>query len=346
MRKLLSIYIVLCAVILFASCNVRNRKGYEYHNPDIARMGLAQLEHVAEITRCKDCRHDALYRLYHIYKGKGKLYTLYEFARKFPHCEYVDSALAIVVPACDSLYARAVRLNTLDAWEDFVGKVPVSLQRDALTRLDSLKWETQKHKWDTDEKAWQHALLIDQLPSYERYLALYPNGTYVKQAMFRVGEIKEVQWNRQMKDAFKRATYEEKQRQLRGDIRNVGVWSVVDSLMGKYGYPSLYHYESMGNSGIYSGEQYTHTYTIGEGRNKPLSEIKKIYLKDYYKLWQNKHFDMLIQFRWDVPNIVVQQTRSNGNQPQSLMKEKGKVTRLPSYKSIHAIVFEEQNKKK
>lgn len=336
---------MLLAPVLFTSCTTRKSKGYEYHNPDIQRMGLAQLEYVAKVVKCEDCRYDALYRLYHNYKRTGKLYTLYDFAMKFPHCEFADSALAIVLPKCDSLYAEARRLNTINAWSDFIVKVPEPLQHDALNVLDSLKWETQKHKWDTDEKAWQQALRINQLPSYERYISLYPNGAHVAQAMQKKEDTEGVHWEYHMEGALKRAVYEEKQRQLRGDIRNVGVWSVVDSLIAVYGYPSLYHYESRGNSDIYLGEHYTHTYTIGKNKNKPLSEIKKIYMKDYYKLWQNKHFDMLIQFKWDKPNIVVQHTRSNGNQPQSLMNEKGQITRLPSYKSIQTLMLEKQNNK-
>lgn len=334
MRKLLFLYIMLCASILFTSCNSRNRKGYEYHNPDIARMGMAQLENVAEKTKCDDCRYDALYRLYHTYKRTGKLYTLYDFAVKFPHSEFADSALAIVLPQSDSLYTEAVRQNTIDAWSDFVVKAPVPLQRNALAVLDSLKWETQKHYWDTDDKAWQEALRINQLPSYGRYVSLYPNGAYTAQAMKRMEEIEGWHGRHQLKGALKQAVYQEKQRQLKGDISNVGVWSVVDSLIAVHGNPYLYHYESRGNSDIYLGEQYTHTYTVGENKNKPLSEIKKIYLKDYYKLWQNTHFDILIQFQWKTQNIIVQHSTTNGQVPISIMKENGTITRLPSYKSV------------
>lgn len=337
---------MLCASILFMSCNFRSRKGYEYHNPDIARMSLAQLEEVAEISKCDDCRCDALYCLYHEYKRVGKLYNLYDFAMKFPHSEFADSALAIVLPKSDSLYVEAMRQNTIDAWNDFIVKVPVPLQRDALDVLDSLKWETQKHKWETDDVAWQEASRINQTQSFERYLSFYPNGVHVAQAMQKMEEIEEWYDWQKYKDAFKQAAYEEKQRQLRGDIRNVGVWGVVDSLIKAYGYPSLYHYESRGNSDIYLGEQYTHTYTVGENKNKPLSEIKKIYLKDYYKLWHNQHFDILIQFRWKAQNIVVQHSTTNGHLPISLMKEKGRITRLPSYKSVETLMLEKQNNKK
>lgn len=342
MRKLLSLYIILLASGLFMSCTTRSRKGYEYHNSDITRMGLAQLEEVAEKTKCEDCRHDALYRLYHIYKRGGRLYTLYDFAMKFPHSGFADSALAIVLPQSDSLYARTVRQNTIDAWSDFIARVPVPLQHDALEVLDSLRWETQRHKWDTDDKAWQQAQLINQLPSYERYLSLYPNGDYAVLARQRANEIEERSRRQQQRETLRQAAYEERQRQLRGDIRNVGVWAVVDSLMKKYGYPSLYHFRAQGNSDIYLGEQYTYSYTIGKGKNKSLSEIKKIYLKDYYRLWQNHHFDVLIQFRWKEQNIVVQQSTSNGQLPISCMKENGRVTRLPSYKSVQTLVHEKQ----
>lgn len=346
MRKILLLYIMLCASVLLLSCTSRNRKGYEYHNPDIARMGLAQLENVAQKTKCEDCRYDALYRLYHTYKRVGKLYTLYDFAIKFPHSEFADSALAIVLPKSDSLYAVAIKQNTIDAWSDFIVKVPVPLQHDAPAVLDSLKWETQKHKWETDDKAWQEALRINQLQSFERYLSLYPNGAHASQAMQKKEEIGGVYMEHHMKEAFRQAAYAERQRQLEGDISNVGVWAVVDSLIAVHGNPYLYHYESIGNSDIYVGEQYTHTYTIGRNKNKPLSEIKKIYLKDYYKLWKNRHFDILIQFKWKAENIIVQHTTTNGHVPISLMKENGTITRLPSYKSIQALVFEEQNKKK
>lgn len=346
MRKLLFQCIMLCASILFTSCNSHNRKGYKCHNPDIAQMSLAQLEEVAEISKCDDCRCDALYCLYHEYKRVGKLYNLYDFAMKFPHSEFADSALAIVLPKSDSLYVETMRQNTIDAWNDFIVKVPVPLQRDALDVLDSLKWETQKHKWETDDVAWQEALRINQMQSFERYLSFYPNGVHVAQAMQKLEEIEEWYDWQKYKDAFKQAAYEEKQRQLRGDIRNVGVWGVVDSLIKAYGYPSLYHYESRGNSDIYLGEQYTHTYTVGENKNKPLSEIKKIYLKDYYKLWHNQHFDILIQFRWKAQNIVVQHSTTNGHLPISLMKEKGTITRLPSYKSVQTLMLEKQNNKK
>lgn len=346
MRKLLFLYIMLCASILFMSCNSRSHKGYEYHNPDIARMSLAQLEEVAEISKCDDCRCDALYCLYHEYKRVGKLYNLYDFAMKFPHSEFADSALAIVLPKSDSLYAEALRHNTIDAWNDFIVRVPVPLQRDALDVLDSLKWETQKHKWETDDVAWQEALRINQTQSFERYLSFYPNGAHAAQAMQKLEEIEEWYDWQKYKDAFKQTAYEEKQRQIRGDIRNVGVWAVVDSLMKAYGYPSLYHYESRGNSDIYLGEQYTHTYTVGEDKNKPLSEIKKIYLKDYYKLWHNQHFDILIQFQWKAQNIIVQHSTTNGHLPISLMKEKGRITRLPSYKSVQTLMLEKQNNKK
>lgn len=346
MRKLQFLYIILLASGLCMSCTTRNSKGYEYHNSDITRMSLSQLEQVAVISECEDCRYDALYRLYHIYKRAGKLYSLYDFAMKFPHSEFADSALAIVLPKCDSLYHDAIRRNTIDAWSDFIARVPITLQHNALEVLDSLKWETQKHKWDTDDKAWQQAQHLNQQPSYERYLSLYPNGNHATLARQRIEEIEEWYWRQRQKEAFKQAAYEERQRQLKGDIRNVGVWAVVDSLIRVHGNPNLYHYEARGNSGIYLGEHFTHTYTIGENKNKPMSEIKKIYLKDYYKLWQNKHSDILIQFQWKAQNIVVQHSTSNGHQPISLMKENGTITRLPSYKSVQTLVLEKQNKKK
>lgn len=345
MRKLLFPYVMLLASVLFTSCRTRKSKGYEYHNSDILRMSLSQLENVAMTTKCDDCRYDALYRLYHTYKRTGRLYTLYDFAMKFPHCEFADSALAIVLPQCDMLYAEAKRQNTIDAWSDFIVKVPEPLQRDALNVLDSLRWETQKHKWDTEEKAWQQAQRINQLLSYKRYLSLYPSGTHTAGAIQKIEEIEGEYWERQMKIIRKETAYEERQRQLRGDIRNVGVWSVVDSLMKAYGYPSLYHYESIGNSGLFLGEKYTHTYTIGDNKNKSLSELKKIYLRDYQKLWQNPHFDVLIQFHWKEQKIIVQHTTTNGQLPISLIKEKGKVTRLPSYKSIQTLMLEKQNNK-
>lgn len=338
MKKLFFLFIMLYASVFFTSCTSRKSKGYEYHNPDIPRMGVALLENVAKKTKCKECRYDALYRLFHTYKRSGALYNLYDFAKKFPHSEFADSALAIVLPQSESLYAEAKRKNTIDAWSDFIVKVPEPLQRDALDVLDSLKWETQKHKWETDEKAWQQALRINQSQSYARYISLYPHGSHAEQAIKKMEVIEGYNDKHVLKGNFKQAVYEEKQRQLRGDIRNVGVWSVVDSLINKYGYPSLYHYESRGNSDIYLGEQYTHTYTIGEKKNKPLSEIKKIYMKDYYKLWQNKHFDMLIQFKWDNQNIIVQHTRNDGRLPQSLMKENGVTTHLPSYKSVYSLM--------
>lgn len=345
MRKLLFLFMTISVFCLFASCTNSKRKAYEYHNSDILRMSISQLEEVAKISKCEDCRYDALYRLYHIQKKSGRLYTLYDFAMKFPHCEFADSALAIVLPKCDSLYAEAKRQNTIDAWSDFIVKVPEALQRNALDVIDSLKWETQKGKWDTDDKAWQQAQQIGQMPSYQRYLSLYPNGTHAAQAMQKMEKIEESHLNQQHIQAYRQAAYEERQRQGRGDLRNLGVWSVVDSLMAKYGYPSLYHYESKGNSGLYIGEEYTHTYTIGEDKDKPLSEIKKIYMKDYYKLWINKHFDILIQFQWKKQNIIVQHTTNDGHVPKSLMKENGKITRLPSYKSVLSLMYEKQNKK-
>ncbi len=345
MRKLLFLYTTLLASCVFMSCTNDNRKGYEYHNPDIPRMGLSQLESVAKKTKCEDCKYDALRRLYHTYKRTGRLYTLYDFAMKFPHSEFADSALAIVMPKSDSLYAVAIRQNTIDAWSDFIVRVPVPLQHNALDRLDSLKWETQKHKWETDDKAWQQAVRINQLPSYERYLSLYPDGAHAAQAMQIKEEMEGVYMEHHMKEVFQQVAYEERQRQLSGDISNVGVWSVVDSLIAVHGNPYLYHYEAIGNSEIYVGEQYTHTYTIGKNKNKPLSEIKKIYLKDYYKLWKNQHFDILIQFQWKKQNIIVQHATTNGHVPISLMKEKGTITRLPSYKSIQALAFE-YNKQK
>lgn len=346
MRKLFLLYIMLCALGLFASCTNSERRGYEYHNIDVLRMSLSELEEVARVSKCKDCRYDALYRLYHTYKNNGKLYTLYDFAMKFPHCEFADSALAIVLPECDSLYLEARRQNTIDAWSDFVFKVPEPLQRDALDAIDSLKWESQKDKWNTDDKAWQKALQTNQLPSYNRYLSLYPNGAHVAQAIQKIEKIEDSRLIQQHRQAYKQAAYEERQRQKAGDIRNLGVWSVVDSLMAKYGYPSRYHYESKGNSGLFLGEQYTHTYTVGEGQDKPLSEIKKIYMKDYYKLWINKHFDILIQFQWKSQNIIVQHTTTDGRLPKSLMNENGTVTLLPSYKSVLTLAFEKQNKKR
>lgn len=337
---------IIAIAALMAACTTRNREGHEYHNADITRMSLAQLTDVAKNTMCKDCRYDALYRLFHTYKRKGTLYTLYDFAKQFPHSEFADSALAIVMPQSDSLYAEAVRLNTIEAWSDFVVKVPVPLQRNALYTIDSLKWEAHKHMWDTDEKAWRQALQIDQLHSYERYLALYPNGSHAAQALKAKNAIEEYNWEQQHKQAIRQAAYDERQRQLNGDIRNVGMWGIVDSLITTYGYPTLYHYKSVGNSDIYLGEQYTHTYTVG--KNKTLSEIKKIYLKDYYKLWQNTHFDILIQFRWKDQNIVVQHTTSNGKRPKTLMNDNGTITRLPSYKSVQELAFEymKQNAKK
>lgn len=337
---------MLCAICILTSCTGGKRKGYEYHNPDIARMSLAQLEEVAEKTKCEECRYDALYCLYHTYKRVGKLYSLYDFATQFPHSEFADSALAIVLSQSDSLYAEAMSQNTIDAWNDFIVKVPVPLQHDALDVLDSLKWETQKHKWETDDAAWQEALRLNQMQSFERYLSFFPNGAHVEQAKQKMEEIEEWYSWQKYKDALKQTAHEEKQRQLKGDIRNVGVWAVVDSLMKAYGYPSLYHYESKGNSGVYLGEQYTHTYTVGENKNKPLSEIKKIYMKDYYKLWQNHHFDILIQFQWKAQDIIVQHSTADGHLPTSLLKEKGKITRLPSYKSVQTLMLEKQNKKK
>lgn len=345
MRKLLFPYVMLLASVLFISCTTRKSKGYEYHNSDILRMSISQLEEVARVSKCEDCRYDALYRLYHIQKKSGRLYTLYDFAMKFPHCEFADSALAIVLPQCDSLYAEAMRQNTIDAWSDFIVKVPEPLQRNALDVMDSLKWETQKDKWDTDDKAWQQAQQIGQMPSYQRYLSLYPKGTHAAQAMQKMEKIEDSRLNQQHIQAYKQAAYEERQRQGRGDLRNLGVWSVVDSLMAKYGYPSLYHYKSKGNSGLYLGEEYTHTYTIGEDKDKPLSEIKKIYMKDYYKLWINKHFDILIQFQWEKQDIIVQHTTNDGHLPRSLMKEKGRITRLPSYKSVLSLALESKKNK-
>lgn len=344
MKKLFFLYIILFTSSLFISCTNGKHKEYEYHNSDIPRMSYGQLEDVAKNSKCKECRYEALYRLYYTYTRTGTLYNLYDFAMKFPYSEFADSALAIVLPICDSLYAEACRRNTIEAWNNFIIKVPMPLQHDALTVLDSLKWETQKHKWDTDDKAWQHALKIDRLPSYERYLSLYPNGSHARQAIKKKEEIEEWYWEQQQKLIYQQAVWEEQQRQLNGDIRNVGVWAVVDSLMDKYGYPSLYHYESKGNSGIYLGEKYKHSYTIGENKKKPLSEIKKIYLRDYYKLWQNKHFDILIQFQWEKQNIIVQHTTNDGHLPRTLMKENGKIKRLPSYKSVLSLLLEKQNK--
>lgn len=345
MRKFLFPFMTISVLCLFASCTNSKRKGYEYHNSDILRMSLSQLEEVARGAKCEDCRYDALYRLYHTHKKTSRLNTLYDFAMKFPHCDFADSALAIVLPQCDSLYAEAMRQNTIDAWSDFIVKVPEPLQHDALNVLDSLRWETQKHKWDTEEKAWQQAQRINQLLSYKRYLSLYPNGTHAAGAIQKIEKIEGEYWEHQMKIIRKQTAYEERQRQLRGDIRNVGVWSVVDSLMKAYGYPSLYHYESIGNSGLFLGEKYTHTYTIGDNKNKSLSELKKIYLRDYQKLWQNPHFDVLIQFHWKEQKIIVQHTTNDGQLPITLMKENGKITRLPSYKSVQSLMYEKQNKK-
>lgn len=187
---------LLVSACIFTSCTSCDKKGHECHNDDIARMSPSQLESVASYAKCKVCRYEALYHLYHIYRDKGTLYTLYDYALKHPDSEFADSAFAIVVPECDSLYAEAVRLNTIDAWSNFIVKVPVDLQRDALVRLDSLKWETQAHKWSTDDKAWHEATLLDQLPSYERYLSLYPNGKHVAEAEAKKKEIEELYWGK------------------------------------------------------------------------------------------------------------------------------------------------------
>ncbi|MBQ0021681.1 MAG: hypothetical protein KBT29_00390 [Prevotellaceae bacterium] len=340
MRKLLFPTLAFLASSLFTACSSGSSEEHECHNEDIAHMFPSQLEHAATNAKCKECRYEALYHLYFIYKEKGTLYTLYDFAKKFPHSEFADSALAIVMPKSDSLYAEAIRLNTIDSWSDFVVQVPADLQHDALFRLDSLRWETQAHKWDTDDKAWHEASHLDQLLSYERYLSLYHNGTHVAEAEARKAEIEEYYWGKKQKTDLLRAEYDERQRQLKGDISNVGVWSVVDSLIAVHGVPTQYHYEAKGNSGIYLGEQYMHTFSVGLGAEKSLPELKKIYMKDFYKLWQNKHFNIIIQFRWEDNDIVVQQATSNGRPPKSQLKVDGVVTRLPSYKSAQTIISE------
>lgn len=102
---------------------------------------------------------------------------------------YHDIAKAANDPICDQLadiaYNHTLSLNTLDAWREYINRVPYHCQRDAQVKIDSLETVNARQEakmWGTEQLAWKTANEIGTYESYQKYIQLYPNGAHKSKA--------------------------------------------------------------------------------------------------------------------------------------------------------------------
>lgn len=76
-------------------------------------------------------------------------------------------------------FLKAVAVNTIEAYDDFINRYPRSNKaKEALRVIEML----------TDELNWRDALNSDSIGSYRRYLALHKDGSYVEEARAKIEE--------------------------------------------------------------------------------------------------------------------------------------------------------------
>ncbi|MCQ2058619.1 MAG: hypothetical protein MJY71_02155 [Bacteroidaceae bacterium] len=110
---------------------------------------------------------------------KNGLSSLNKFAVTFGISnEFGKRAKERVSQICDSLYTIANNEGTIEGWREYINAVPSDYIKDAKEKQEQIE----NLAWNTDSKAWQQATKANTLSSYQRYLALYPNGAHHTEA--------------------------------------------------------------------------------------------------------------------------------------------------------------------
>ena len=86
---------------------------------------------------------------------------------------------------CDSLYKIADKAGTLHDWLRYQKIVPSEYYKDSSEKIEGLL----AVEWNTDSKAWKQASSSNTVSSYDKYLSMYPNGKYAKDAEKRIVDI-------------------------------------------------------------------------------------------------------------------------------------------------------------
>lgn len=76
---------------------------------------------------------------------------------------------------CSVLYKKAKRKGTIEALETYRKSVPEAYYYDSQEQIIAIEW-------GTDSKAWQKAVQENTISAYQKYLSMYPNGSYKKRA--------------------------------------------------------------------------------------------------------------------------------------------------------------------
>lgn len=102
---------------------------------------------------------------------------LEDFIGRVPSSIYKDWAQKRVRVLVDSLYYEASRKNTYAAWKEYQRAVPISDYKDSGERMAAVDT-----RWSSDRAAWATALSLNSIAGYEKYLSLFPNGRYRREA--------------------------------------------------------------------------------------------------------------------------------------------------------------------
>jgi len=89
--------------------------------------------------------------------------------------------IALVLAGCATTkgdWEKAQRLNTIEAYQEFIQKHPQSkLTREAKRRIQALDWRRTKR--------------LDTIEAYEEFISRYPQSQFIREAKMRIQELKE-----------------------------------------------------------------------------------------------------------------------------------------------------------
>lgn len=111
---------------------------------------------------------DSLYKIAQI---KNTIQSWQIYLREVPYDKVRDAEMKID-DICDSLYSIAFKKNSIDAWNLFISEVPKEKVKDAFIKIEIIE----NQLWSTESSAWKRAISLENIPSFKKFISLYPNS--------------------------------------------------------------------------------------------------------------------------------------------------------------------------
>ncbi|MFI3296654.1 MAG: hypothetical protein R3Y59_03380 [bacterium] len=155
-NKISLIIFICCAIVIHAGIVIHkdicaDKYAYKEINSNYPYATNYEL-FIKEYPNSKYVK-DAYGELYQIALEEGTFEALINYQTKYPKSPCIKDAKVEVEKKSNALYEEAKKINSINAWKNFLVKTPETHHKDANQILEILE----NKLWGTDDRAWTQA---------------------------------------------------------------------------------------------------------------------------------------------------------------------------------------------